>query len=265
MKNKKGLIGFISFVIACVVAIVVLVFVLSSTTVSDTDTVASVNGYKISAGELKMIMSTQKGYIIEEYGKDFSQIDDAFWNAQVGNTTPIKELRKRALETLVRYKVEQQIAIDNGIITKEQASFESFLDSLNKENQSRSAALESNQNIGVTEYTQSTYFEYIYGNNTYVYEEEDCGEGSFCVWQNCFDKESGLCDFKLTVFERDDDSKAMYARRDEEQCERCYSKDEIINTLQKNKFELVGIYSDFKFTPASDTDERWYVVARAKK
>ena len=108
-------------------------------------------------------------------------------------------------------------------------------------------------------------FEYIYGNNTYVYEEEDCGEGSFCVWQNCFDKESGLCDFKLTVFERDDDSKAMYARRDEEQCERCYSKDEIINTLQKNKFELVGIYSDFKFTPASDTDERWYVVARAKK
>jgi SAM-dependent methyltransferase len=108
-------------------------------------------------------------------------------------------------------------------------------------------------------------FEYIYGNNTYVYEEEDCGEGSFCVWQNCFDKESGLCDFKLTVFERDDDSKGMYVRRDEEQCERCYSKDEIINTLQKNKFELVGIYSDFNCTPASDTDERWYVVARAKK
>ena len=107
-------------------------------------------------------------------------------------------------------------------------------------------------------------FENVYGNNTYVYEEEDCGGNSFCVWQNCFDKETSLCDFRLNVFEKDEES-SLYVRRDEEQCERCYSKDEIISTLQKNKLELIGIYSDFEFTSASDNDERWYFVARAKK
>ena len=108
-------------------------------------------------------------------------------------------------------------------------------------------------------------FENIYGNNTYVYEEEDCGEGAFCVWQNYFDEKTRLCDFKLTVFEKDEESRGAYFRRDEEQTERCYSRNEIADTLEKNGFELIGIYSDFDLTPAHDSDERWYFVARAKK
>ena len=44
-----------------------------------------------------------------------------------------------------------------------------------------------------------------------------------------------------------------------------YSKKEIESALKHNGFELIGMYSDFNFTPAVDTDERWYVVARAKK
>ena len=107
-------------------------------------------------------------------------------------------------------------------------------------------------------------FEKIYGNNTYVYEDEDCGEGNFCVWQNCFDKESGLCDFFLTVFEKNEGSNT-YLRRDELQTERCYSRKEIEDALTKTGFELIGFYSDFEFSPASENDERWYVIARAKK
>ena len=107
-------------------------------------------------------------------------------------------------------------------------------------------------------------FENIYGSNTYVYEEEDCGNGTFCVWQNYYDKESRLCDFSLTVFEKEEES-GKYLRCDEAQVERCYSKKEIENALQSNGFELIGIYSDYKFTPADDTNERWYFVARAKK
>lgn len=107
-------------------------------------------------------------------------------------------------------------------------------------------------------------FENIYASNTYVYEEDDCGSDSFCVWQNYYDAESRICDFSLTVFEREEGSEA-YSRRDEIQSERCYSKEEIKNALADNGFELIGFYSDFNFTPASDTDERWYIVARAKK
>ena len=107
-------------------------------------------------------------------------------------------------------------------------------------------------------------FENIYGSNNYVYDEMDCGGDSFCVWQNYYDAETHLCDFSLTVFEKEDGSE-LYSRRDEIQTERCYSRDEIVSTLEKNRFELVGMYSDFNFTPANDTNERWYIVARAKK
>ena len=107
-------------------------------------------------------------------------------------------------------------------------------------------------------------FENVYGNNSYVYEEDDCGSDSFCVWQNFYDKETHICDFSLTVFEKEEGSE-LYSRRDEVQSERCYSKQELMDTLEKNKFEIIGFYSDFDFTSATETDERWYVVARAKK
>ena len=94
--------------------------------------------------------------------------------------------------------------------------------------------------------------------------EEDCGNNAFCVWQNYYDEESRLCDFSLTVFEREEGSKS-YSRRDEVQVERCYSREEIEKALKDNRFQLIGMYSDFNFTPANDTDERWYIVARAKK
>lgn len=107
-------------------------------------------------------------------------------------------------------------------------------------------------------------FENVYGENVYVYEEDDCGEGNFCIWQNYFDRESGLCDFSLTVFERDE-ATGLYSRRDEEQVERVYSREELEGTLVRCGFEVIGFYSDFSFGEATDSDERWYVVARAKK
>lgn len=108
-------------------------------------------------------------------------------------------------------------------------------------------------------------FEHVYGSNSYVYEEEDCGEGRFCVWQNFYDPQSSLCDFSLTVFERSADDPTLYSRHDELQCERCFTRSEIEAALASTGFELLGVYSDLDFSPATDTDERWYVVARAIK
>lgn len=165
MKKKKEFIGFVSFAIMCVVALCVLFFALSFKSVSPSDVVATVNGYDIYAGELELIMSMQKGYIIDEYGEGFDEIDKSFWDAEIGDTTPIKELRKQALNTLIRYKIEQSVAVKNDILTKEQTSYESFLGALEKENQSRSKALANGEKIyGVTSYTKSSYFEYAYNN-----------------------------------------------------------------------------------------------------
>lgn len=107
-------------------------------------------------------------------------------------------------------------------------------------------------------------FENIYGNNHYIFEDLDSdGNAAFCAWQNDFDRESGLCNFYLSVFTEDNNGK--YERCDEEQTEKCYTKEELISSLEKCSFELLGFFGDFNFSEPEDNCERWYIVARAKK
>ncbi len=115
-------------------------------------------------------------------------------------------------------------------------------------------------------------FEQIYGNNAYILEDElvfDEGEESeervpvFCGWQNTYRKDCRICDFDLTLFEELPDG--SYRRADEHQEERCFELSEIRDTLQANGFELLGVWADYDLSPVTETTERWYFCARAKK
>ncbi len=106
-------------------------------------------------------------------------------------------------------------------------------------------------------------FENIYSDNAYILEDENEEGAVFCGWQNFYDRESKICDFYLSVFEEDESG--GYIRSDEHQKERCYTKEEISQLLSECGFELIGVFSDFTFKAAEDTDERWYFAARAKK
>lgn len=107
-------------------------------------------------------------------------------------------------------------------------------------------------------------FENIYADNAYVLEDEgDDGAAIYCGWQNFYDKETGLCDFYLSVFTEDEGG--AYIRADEHQRERCYTLEEVKKTLTDSGFELVGVYSGFGFENIDDNTERWYFVAKAKK
>ena len=107
-------------------------------------------------------------------------------------------------------------------------------------------------------------FENVYSDNAYVLEDEDDeGRAIYCGWQNFYDKETRVCDFYLSVFSEDEDG--SYFRADEQQKERCYTESEIRASLEHAGFELIGIYGDYKFSTPTDTSERWYFVARAKK
>ncbi len=107
-------------------------------------------------------------------------------------------------------------------------------------------------------------FEKVYGDNAYVLEDEHEDRGAiFCGWQNFYNSETGLCDFYLSVFTEDDDGK--YIREDEHQIERCYTREEIENTLADCGFELLGVFADFGFGAPDSNTERWYFIARAKK
>lgn len=107
-------------------------------------------------------------------------------------------------------------------------------------------------------------FKKIYSDNSYILEDEsEDGGAVYCGWQNFYDVESRICDFYLSVFTEGEDG--GYYREDEHQRERCYEREEIERALCECGFELLGVYSDYAFSAATDTDERWYFVARAKK
>lgn len=102
-------------------------------------------------------------------------------------------------------------------------------------------------------------FESIYGEQTYCMEEGN----AVCVWQNFYNPGSKICDFYITLFEECADGR--YIRHDEMQRERMYTLRSLKRALSENSLEFIGAYSDFDFKPATDDDERIYIVARCKK
>ncbi len=115
-------------------------------------------------------------------------------------------------------------------------------------------------------------FAHVYADNAYVLEDElvwdegtDCEERAavYCGWQNCFNSETNICDFDLSIFE--ELPNGTYRRNDEHQQERCYSREEILHALTANGFELLGMWGDRRFSAPTETTERWYFAARAKK
>ncbi|MBQ6702103.1 MAG: class I SAM-dependent methyltransferase [Clostridia bacterium] len=100
-------------------------------------------------------------------------------------------------------------------------------------------------------------FRKIYGNNAYIIEDE----GVLCAWQNTFDEKEGICDFDLSFFV--EKRNGSYDRFDESQREKMYTDETLRRLLDETSFEVIGVYSDYSFTPYTDTDERWYYVCRA--
>ncbi len=106
-------------------------------------------------------------------------------------------------------------------------------------------------------------FREVYGDNAYILEDEIDGRGVFCGWQNCFDGESGICNFYLTLFSENEDG--SFSRDEETQRERMYTLDELKDTLEKCGFEFLGAFSGYNFEEIDDVTQRYYIAARAKK
>lgn len=102
-------------------------------------------------------------------------------------------------------------------------------------------------------------FKEIYANNDYILENE----GSLCAWQNEYNEKSKICSFYLSIFMENKDG--LYERFDEVQKEKCYSKKQIENALLDCGFEILAVYGDTNKKDATNTDEKWYYVARCKK
>ena len=99
----------------------------------------------------------------------------------------------------------------------------------------------------------------VLGNNTFIYDMDDV----YCVWQNSTDKNTLLTEVSLDIFEKDtEEEDDVYYRYSEEFSERGYELSEIREWLQKNKFEVLGVYEEMTTDGVRENTQRAVFVAR---
>ena len=92
-------------------------------------------------------------------------------------------------------------------------------------------------------------FENALSSNVFCETSEDVSY----IWQNSFDKRSGLCRFDLTFFVKEG---KYYRRFDEIHYERSYGTDELGRMLQGAGLAVQGIYDAFAFKKPGPRSER---------
>lgn len=101
-------------------------------------------------------------------------------------------------------------------------------------------------------------FKNILDNKTYIYDNEN----AYLIWQSEYDKKRKLCTFFLDMFYKEND---IYKRFYEEQEQRAYSVNELVETAEKNGFEVLGIYDNLSFKKYNNKSEKIFFVLRSKK
>lgn len=98
----------------------------------------------------------------------------------------------------------------------------------------------------------------VIGDTTIAENREDC---SF-IWDNTYDEDTGLNQYDVTIFIREDEE--LFARYNEQHIQRGYELEEIINCLSLAGMEFVKAYDTDSLGPATADSERITVVAKEK-
>lgn len=93
------------------------------------------------------------------------------------------------------------------------------------------------------------------GNNIFYEERENIDY----IWENYFDEEENILQMNLNFFVKEEE---LYKKFSEEHLQRAYKREEILNLLEKSKFNDINIYSDFTFDYASDSQRLFFVAKK---
>ena len=102
-------------------------------------------------------------------------------------------------------------------------------------------------------------FEKLFGENTYVFENE----GVFCVWENQYDAEEGVGDFRLTMFEKE--RSGRYRRLEEEQSQTYFAEELVEKLLKKAGFELIEKAGDLEGGAVNEESADLFYVCKCVK
>lgn len=155
LKFKKMVVAFLT-----VIPIVGVVYYASAGANSSRAPVAEVNGSVITAQEFKNELEQQRATVIDyfyrskgvEYGKNF-------WKTDFNGEKPENTAKKRALEEIIRLKIELELARQHDLI--QGTSYDDLLQEMDKENKRRLAAVKAREPIyGPVQLDESTFMNY---------------------------------------------------------------------------------------------------------
>lgn len=118
--------------IGFVLLIIIFILLQSNGKMNNVDYLVSINDAEVSEDEFRLFLQDQKAsvaaYFYQEYGVEDS-ID--FWETRVEGETPIEVAREQAISELLRIKIEQEIALEYGLL--ESLVFEDIIEDISEE------------------------------------------------------------------------------------------------------------------------------------
>lgn len=109
---------------------------------------------------------------------------------------------------------------------------------------------------GIFVFDMNTLYKYRtqLGENTFAENRE---MGSF-IWENYFDEDSGINEYDLTLYIKEEDS---YTRYYEEHFQKAYEIDDVTQLLQEAGMQLKAVIDADTMKLSTDTSERVYYIA----
>ena len=111
---------------------------------------------------------------------------------------------------------------------------------------------------GIFVFDMNTPYKYreVIGNTTIAENRE---EGSF-IWENCFDEESQVNEYALTLFIKEEDD--LYRKHEEFHYQKAYEPERVKELLEEAGLKVEEIYDAFTREPVREDSERIYFIAR---
>lgn len=136
--------------VAAILAVITMaslsIYVAMAGRLSDQALVAEVNGSPITLKEFKNEMERQRASVIDSFRRLYgAEYGSHFWKTSYMGETPESDVKKRALDEIVKLKIELKLAEQHGLV--QGTSYADLQREMAKENGQREAALKAKQPI----------------------------------------------------------------------------------------------------------------------
>jgi hypothetical protein len=124
----------------------------------------TINQMPIDEREFMLFLNMQRARVVGYFNDTYGISDHPnFWTTTYSGETPIAMAKQLALEELKSVKIQQLLAIENGLL--DDSSYATFSNQLTQENARREKAVANKQVIyGPVQYEEWGYYNYLFSN-----------------------------------------------------------------------------------------------------